>query len=62
MMRKNGTYFGKGDFKKIIDLLAKKGDYKDVARKLRAIKDGCLFEKAEEKKEGDNMGMEIDSN
>ena len=45
-MKKNGMSYGKGDFAKIIDLLgAKRGDFKDVPNKLRAIKDGYIYER-----------------
>lgn len=50
IMKKEGMFVGKGDFKKILELLGKKvnPDFKDVAKKLKAIRDGCLYEKSDE--------------
>ena len=47
MMRENKTFFGKGDFQNIIDILKtkKSSQYKDVGNKLALIKTGALFRK-----------------
>ena len=46
-MQSNKMFFGKGDFQKLIKVLSeqKNDQFKDVGRKLLAIKQGYLFKK-----------------
>ena len=45
LMKTNQIYFGKGDFKSILDILKteKSESFKDIARKLAMLKDGYLY-------------------
>ena len=46
LMKTNQIYFGKGDFKRILEILKneKSDSFKDIARKLAMLKDGYLYQ------------------